>query len=224
MRRLAQSDLGDLVAQGRGAEIYACGDDLVAKVFKPSVRSSVARREFELTRAIHAAGAPAWRVDELVSVDGRPAIIGERIRGVTLADLVGRSIRELPGVVRALVRAQDEISRLDGVDPAVWSYSRGAPPSFDAAQYGPHHLSRLVVCHGDLHISNVMLTEDGRLVVIDWSNAFYGPLVADVANSHKRLRRRLLTHERRPAAWVAKRVAVAAHRRLACRKMGLSRF
>lgn len=224
MLRLDQSALGELVAQSRGAQVFAFGEDRIAKVFRPTVRPSVPLREFELTRAVHAAGAPAWRVDELVSIDGRTAIIGERIRGVTLAALLRRSIRQLPGVVRALVRVQEQISRLDGVDPAVWSHSRGTPPSFDAAQYGPHHLSRVAVCHGDLHISNVMLTEDGRIVVIDWSNAFYGPLVADVANSHKRLRRRLLAHERRPAAWIAKRVALAAHRRLACRKMGLSRF
>jgi aminoglycoside phosphotransferase (APT) family kinase protein len=43
------------------------------------------------------------------------------------------------------------------------------------------HDQRIVICHGDLHPFNVLVAEDSRLTVLDWSTAVLAPAAYDVA-------------------------------------------
>jgi aminoglycoside phosphotransferase (APT) family kinase protein len=156
-----------------------------------------ADREFVATRAIHGAGLPAPAAYELIEVAGRPGIVFERVSGVSLLDATQhrpwaifaavRSAAELhadlhrctapPGLPSLCARIAARIDRSPAPEPE----RRRARARLAALPDGA------VVCHGDFHPGNILLTPRGP-VVIDWSGAGRGPADADLALTSRLLR------------------------------------
>ncbi|MCW2933387.1 MAG: hypothetical protein JWM19_4349 [Actinomycetia bacterium] len=97
-----------------------------------------------------------------------PDIVMERAVGPTMLDFVGRR----PWTVRTQARSLARIHGLVHQVPA-----SGLPlPCFAAIEPGDSD----VLLHRDLHPQNVILTQNGP-VLIDWEGAARGPALADVA-------------------------------------------
>lgn len=142
------------------------------KVYRPSFEA-LAQAEYERTAALFVAGVPCPRVHEIVEVEGRVALVFERLEGPSLLeDLVSRT-RTAEEVGRMLAELHEHIQR---------ATVSGLPDLVDTmAARGVGSLPRgRSVLHGDFHPGNVMHRGD-ELVVIDWSNAHLAPPAADVA-------------------------------------------
>lgn len=184
---------GELVAAGRTSDVYEFGADRVVKVPRPEVPDHWARLEATYTTAIGSLDVPAPTVVDVTEIDGRTAIVFDRIDGPTmwqqmldepdrvveLADELASCHRRIlaagppngvDGLVDRMVRKIGEVSAVSEDDRAeaistVRSMPKGA-----------------ALLHGDLHPGNVLMTSDGP-IAIDWFDASVGHPVADVIRS-----------------------------------------
>jgi len=152
-----------LIAKGRSADIFECGEGKVLRRLRGE--RTVAAEEPIVMQAVRAAGYPVPEVYEVAGGD----MVMERIAGV---DMV-KDIERRPWRARRYgVMLADLHRRLSDipVDASVIEGDR-VPAAYGTPE---------VYVHGDLHPMNVILTEAGP-VVIDWEGARIGPRDADAA-------------------------------------------
>ena len=155
--------LGALIARGRSADIFECGEGKVLRRLRDE--RTVPDHEPLVMRAVRSGGYP---VPEVFEVDGSDMVM-QRIAGVDMVKDIERRpwrTRRYGAMLADLHRRLREIP----VDPAVVEGER-VPVA-----YGPPE----VYVHGDLHPMNVILAEHGP-VVIDWEGSRIGPRDADAA-------------------------------------------
>lgn len=225
LRALAEADLGPLLGSGARSSVYALADGRAVKLFRPSARLNYVGAEFTVTRAVREAGGPAWRVDEIVRFRDRLGIVGERVEGETFTLALQSGRMSLRAALRALLAVHDALIPMTAVAPSTFRERR-----FDrfiaSVAAPPAALERRGVCHGDLSFDNLMIDRDGRTVVVDWSSAFHGPVLADVAIANRAIRGALSRPGSPLRHRLAKHAVVFAHRYAICRRMGwpLMRF
>src|SRR5262249_22238994 len=183
--------------------------DLVARVMpdpvtarKESVIQAVMADSGFSTPVVRLAGGPddglgrAFMVMDRASggpllpgLDGAGAVAAALRQARPVPDVLAATMAELHAIDPKTVREQldgggvlfSEPGMLDFFCDAARSANR--PDLSDAAKFlVDHPLPRAaeVVCHGDLHPFNV-LTDDGRVTVLDWSAALVAPRAYDVA-------------------------------------------
>lgn len=185
--------LGQLLAEGRTAEIYAWEDGWVLKLFRDGYSEGHVQYEARIGRAVYAAGLPVPAIGDIVEVEGRTGLLCERLDGPTMAKVIQsrprtplRCARQL-AELQAKVHAIDKVPKLPSQRERLQSKIQGAQGLSErlraaalSALEGMPDGNRL--CHGDLHPENVVLTAQGA-VVIDWIDATVGNPLADVART-----------------------------------------
>ncbi len=198
--------IGSLIATGRTSDVFAFGADSVVKVLRPEVPPHWSENEATFTAAVHALGLPTPEVRGLTQVEGRPAIIFERIFGPSMwelmidrpndvdalaqqlglvhQDIVASGLPAgLPGAVDRMVAKIDEVEQLGPIDRDAGKELVGNLPSGAA------------LLHGDLHPGNVLMSKSGP-IVIDWFDAAIGHPVTDAVRSSLLLRPSDRPHDR----------------------------
>jgi Ser/Thr protein kinase RdoA (MazF antagonist) len=185
--------LGDVVARGSRSSVHAYGRGAVVKVPKPATPDSWILAEADYVEAVRAAGAPAPALLGIERIFGRPASVWERVHGPSLWEQVverpDRSAdvgRTLADVQLALFELVPPVTLPDQRDRLI-SKIRWSAANLDASlgvalELMPARTGTPRLCHGDLHPSNVILSQDGP-VIVDWFDASRGDRVADVARS-----------------------------------------
>lgn len=143
-------------AQGRACDVFDLGD---GRVLRRRRDGGPAEPEGQVMRWAREHGVP---VPEVLAVEG-PDLVMAKVVGPSLLDPDAQvSPPEVAAALVALHHALDDVP---------------APPGLPVL-HGPG--DRLL--HGDLHPGNVLLGEDGP-VLIDWTNAGAGDRAADVAET-----------------------------------------
>jgi aminoglycoside phosphotransferase (APT) family kinase protein len=185
--------LGDVVARGSRSVVHAYGRGAVVKVPKPGTPASWILSEAEYVEAVRAVGAPAPALLGMEQVFGRPASVWERVDGPSLwqqvIDRPDRSVdvgRRLADIQLALFELVPPVT-LPAQRDRLMSKIRWSAVNVDASlalalDLLPARTRTPRLCHGDLHPSNVIVSEDGP-VIVDWFDASRGDRVADVARS-----------------------------------------
>jgi len=185
--------IGPLVAVGRTSDVYEFGQGSVVKVPRPTVPGHWAAKEAQFTSAVRNLGAPAPRVRDVVRVDGRDAIVFERVGGTSMWDMIvatprlARSLAsELADIHKDILRAGLPAGLAGLVERMCGKIERAEvlpAEERDEAQKLIEHMPRgAALLHGDLHPANVLMAERGP-VVIDWFDTAIGHPVADVVRS-----------------------------------------
>ena len=184
---------GELVAVGRTSDVYAFGEGAVVKIPRPDVPDHWATLEAEFTAAVRAIGVPAPSVSDVIVIDGRHAIVFERVEGRPMWEHMVEEPARIPALARVLAETQRRVlsagppNGLRGkVDRMVMKLN--AVPLFSAGERieAVEMVEALpkgaALLHGDLHPGNVLMTPDGP-IVIDWFDASVGHPVADIVRS-----------------------------------------
>lgn len=185
--------LGPLLATGRTAEVFAHGEDAVAKVLLPGFDGGELNAEERIARIVAGAGAPAPAPLGRIEHEGRPGVLFERVHGDVMVDRMARrplrshheaaELGRLHAAIHAatapdLPPVRDRLADRIDATGGVLSYSIR-----DAAKQRLRVLDdgdRLL--HGDLHPGNVIVGPDGP-VAIDWVDAAVGPPEPDVVRT-----------------------------------------
>jgi len=192
-----EREKGEMISQGRTAEVFTWGENQVLKLFLKGFPAKDAEYEAMVTEAAHKVGLPVPAVQGTVKVDGRRGIIFERVDGpiLTIAMVskpwkffkLTRFMAELHEMIHAC-----EIPGLDSQREELETAIRErAPLQTDQREGLLKMLARLpdgnALCHGDFHPENILMTARGP-IVIDWLTAKRGNPMADVARTSLILR------------------------------------
>ena len=180
-----------LIDSGAEASIYEWGSGRVLRLLTVDDSLEELEQEAAVMRAAHEGGVPVPAVFEVLEVDGRPAMVMERIDGGSMGDaIVARPWKVLQltrrfAEIHAAVHAQAAPHRIERIHEGVRRrYARLPTERAPLRDYGERLLETLPpgesLLHGDFHPLNLLMGPDGP-VVIDWPNATAGPPEADVA-------------------------------------------
>ena len=185
--------LGELLATGRTARVYAVGPDHVLKVFEPSVhRDEIDQEEQDSTRAHELGLTPIRCHGRVVLDDGRTALELDRVDGEALTTVAEQNPLRIRSVARTLARVHAQVHAVRTSEfPDVRELAArlvDAPPlsalTPDEKQQLREHVRALPdddsVLHLDFHPLNVFQHHGGH-AVIDWQTTCHGPAAADVA-------------------------------------------
>ena len=184
--------LDRIIAVRTGKTIYRDGDRVI-KVFDSDYSKADILNEALNQARIEETGLAIPKVLEVTMVDGKWAIVTEYIEGKTMAELV----KENPG------KFDEYLDRF--VDLQLLVHSKKAPlltklkdkmnrkitqTDLDATtRYELHTRLESMpkhdkVCHGDFNMSNIIVTKDGKLYILDWAHAAIGNASADAAMTY----------------------------------------
>ncbi|MEM7338086.1 MAG: aminoglycoside phosphotransferase family protein [Actinomycetota bacterium] len=185
--------LGSLVGVGRTADVYAYGDDSVVKVLRADIPRHWAALEAQFTAAVHARGLPTPEVRDLTEIDGRPAVVFERIDGPSMwnemaqSDASAAALAKVLGRMHAELQAELAPAELPALAERVAEKTSVAGALNSAERTEAGAIARRLetapaLCHGDLHPGNVLMSSRGP-IMIDWYDAAAGPWIADVVRT-----------------------------------------
>jgi aminoglycoside phosphotransferase (APT) family kinase protein len=207
--------LGELVATGTRARVYAWGRDAVAKVPAASTPEEWIHAEAAYTAAVVGVGAPAPRFLGIEQVNGRAAAIYERVIGPSMWQYVVQHPEAAAHCGTVLAQVQIDLATLippvalprqaDRLSAKIRRATEASNASGAAAPtLVPHRSGAPTLCHGDLHPGNVILSESGP-VLVDWFDASGGDVLADMART---LRLLALDHGHCPSHLAGAEVSV----------------
>lgn len=176
-----------LLGTGREAEVYACGETAVLKLYRPGFGGHQAE-----AAALRSLDGIAPRLLDVVDRDGRTGLVLERFDGPDMLTLLQRRPWRVLGMADALATAHRAVHRV-AAPAGLPDLREVLAARIQEAVLPPDlrdHEIRLLdglpggdrVCHGDYHPGNVLLTA-GRTAVIDWAAAARGVPEADHART-----------------------------------------
>ena len=196
-RQVAIEDL-PLVAHGGQAEIYDYGDGKVLRVAKRPQDFDRIRYEYSVYSILAESGISVPRAYELVTVDGAPAIIMDKVAGSTMMSGIARNPLQLTTRARELARLHLGLRE--------FNVASGLTPTKSKAEFCINHSQILsdhtkqtvlevlkglpdgdALCHGDFHPGNI-ICNGGKNYIIDWVGASRGDFHADMAHTYILLR------------------------------------
>lgn len=189
---------GPLIAAGRTSDVYQYGAGAVVKVPRPGTPEHWSAMEAQFTEAVRALGVPAAEVLGVVEVDDRVSIVFEHIVGPSMwdrmvsgpsdASALGAELARIHHVIHAAGMPADVPGLIERVSGKVREVVEFDEDECDEACLMIERLPcGAALLHGDLHPGNVLMSDDGP-IVIDWFDATIGHPVADVVRSSMLLR------------------------------------
>jgi aminoglycoside phosphotransferase (APT) family kinase protein len=182
-----------LIGAGRTADVYAWGEERILKLFQAWMPTSAVEREFNITRLARQTGVPVPEAEELVEVDGRPGIVFERLHGPSMLQVIEKQPWKSIPLIRQLAELHVRMHTCvlsEGLDSQRTQIERAIGWSKDLTEAEKQiileNLACLpdgnVLCHGDFHPDNVLITAKGP-VIIDWMTGTRGAPLGDVART-----------------------------------------
>ncbi len=183
---------GVLIGRGRTAEVYAWGDGRALKLYYEGWPADEAEREAHKARVVYDSGAAAPAVDGVVTVDGRHGVVYERVDGLSLLNQTTAQPWTLIRSAHLLaeLHAHMHTCRVSGLPSQRTRLEKEIRAAHPLSATLKHEaldaLAQLpdddVLCHGDFHPDNVVMSRRGP-VILDWVTATSGHPLADVART-----------------------------------------
>jgi uncharacterized protein (TIGR02172 family) len=183
---------GKLLGKGMTSEVYEWGRNRVLKLYYEKFSDKWIRREVEIGSAVFESGVSAPAIFDTVVVDGRKGIIFQRISGKSMLKHIDAEPWKLECFSKRMAGFHFNIHKCS---------SEGLPTQKERFEFTinktnniPEQKKKRIleylyslpdgvsVCHGDLHFDNIIVSNQ-NLVAIDWTNAYRGNPLGDVART-----------------------------------------
>jgi len=183
---------GKLIGQGRTSEVFEWGQDRILKLFKKGFPKAAIENEYEISINIYKQLNLSPKVCELIEIDNRNGIIYERINGITMMKVIASKPWKVKKEAQRLARLHKSIQQK--VDFKLSNYKTRLKDNIsktellqgDVKMRLYEYIDELeegnILCHGDFHPDNVIITKDGE-IIIDWMTATQGNPLADIART-----------------------------------------
>ena len=171
--------------------IYRCEGDKVAKVFDNNFSKVDVLNEALNQARVENLGINVPHILEVTTTDnGEWVIASEYIKGHTLSELMKKNPEKKAEYMKKFVELQLEVQKhtcplltkiKDKMNTKIALADLEATTRYElrARLEGLPRDNKL--CHGDLCPSNIIVTDDGKYYVLDWSHATQGCPTADAA-------------------------------------------
>ena len=184
--------LDRVIAVRNNKTVYRDGADCI-KVFDSDYSKADILNEALNQARIEETGIRIPKIKEVLTVDGKWAIVSEYIKGKTLAQLMEEHPEKKHEYLELLVDLQMDVhshtcpllTKLkDKMNRKISAADLDATTRYDLhtrLESMPKHKK---VCHGDFNPSNIIIAEDGTPYILDWSHVTQGNASADVARTY----------------------------------------
>ncbi|WHY92322.1 aminoglycoside phosphotransferase family protein [Neobacillus cucumis] len=185
--------LGKLIGRGNTAEVYEWGENEVIKLFDLQIPESLVDEEYQSNILIQDLQLPSPLVNGKTEIDGKKAIIYEKINGNSLTKQLTRNPFAIQGRAKLFSQLHQQIHKKDGAAlPKQTTYlTRNIQHTNlltpEEKQAICDFLKQLPeghqVCHGDFHPDNILVSKN-QVKVIDWMTAACGNPIGDIARTY----------------------------------------
>ena len=184
--------LDNVIAVRKAKKVYRDGDKCIKVFDKDYSKADVLNEALNKAR-IEETGLNIPKVLEVTTIDGKWAIVSEFIEGVTLAELMEKNPDKLDEYLNVLVDVQLEIQSKtcpllnklkDKMNRKISEADLDATTRYELHSRLEGMPKHNKVCHGDINPSNIIVTNDGKYYIIDWSHATQGNASADAARTY----------------------------------------
>lgn len=184
--------LDNVIAVRKAKKVYRDGDKCIKVFDKDYSKADVLNEALNQAR-IEETGLNIPKVLEVTTIDGKWAIVSEFIEGVTLAELMEKNPDKLDEYLNTLVDVQLEIQSKtcpllnklkDKMNRKISEADLDATTRYELHSHLEGMPKHNKVCHGDINPSNIIVTNDGKYYIIDWSHATQGNASADAARTY----------------------------------------
>ena len=184
--------LDRVIAVRNNKTVYRDGADCI-KVFDSDYSKADILNEALNQARIEETGIRIPKIKEVLTVDGKWAIVSEYIKGKTLAQLMEEHPEKKHEYLELLVDLQMDVhshtcpllTKLkDKMNRKISATDLDATTRYDLhtrLESMPKHNK---VCHVDFNPSNIIIAEDGTPYILDWSHVTQGNASADVARTY----------------------------------------
>ena len=184
--------LDKIIAVRNNKTVYRDGD-LCLKVFGADYSKADVLNEALNQARVEETGLNIPRVREVTVADGIWTIVSDYIAGKTLADLMLEEPDKKDEYLRRFVALQLEMHAKncpqlpklrDKMDRKIAATDFDATTRYDLhtrLDAMPRHTK---LCHGDFDPSNIIITDDDKAYILDWSHATQGNASADAARTY----------------------------------------
>lgn len=184
--------LDNVIAVRKAKKVCRDGDKCIKVFDKDYSKADVLNEALNQAR-IEETGLNIPKVLEVTTIDGKWAIVSEFIEGVTLAELMEKNPDKLDEYLNDLVDVQLEIQSKtcpllnklkDKMNRKISEADLDATTRYELHSRLEGMPKHKKVCHGDINPSNIIVTNDGKYYIIDWSHATQGNASADAARTY----------------------------------------
>jgi hypothetical protein len=183
-----------LLARGGQAEIYEIDEEKVLRVLRNPEDEKYLKAEMSIMHALKAKGKDVPAVYEYLRVNDMPAIVIERIYGMTMLDDIKKNpiklfkqAEKLANLHINIADSSTGLGLLSIKQRAAFLIPRAEMLNADSRAFALKVLEELEegneICHGDFHPGNILIS-NGKYFVIDWFGATSGRKISDIAHTY----------------------------------------
>jgi thiamine kinase len=191
----AVHSLGPELTRGSRSIVHQWGQDAIAKVPLPRTPPGWIRFEAAYATAVYSTGVACPQVLGLEQVNGTEVSVFERVVGPTMWQTILENPTDVAVVAAGhlLGRLHAEILCVGGPISLPSQCTRTKAKLHEAARIHdpryvdlvtiiPADVTATVLCHGDFHPMNIIMSENGP-VIVDWFDASRGRASGDIART-----------------------------------------
>ena len=182
----------NIIALRKNKTIYREGDKCIKLFEKGYSKSDILNEALNQAR-IEETSLNIPRILEVTTIDGCWGIVLEYISGKTLAQLMEENPDKKKEYIEYMVNLQLEVSsqkvplinRLkDKMHRKLNQANIDSTTRYDLQTRLESMPKEYKLCHGDFNLSNIIISDDGKPYIIDWSHVTQGNVCADGARSY----------------------------------------
>jgi thiamine kinase-like enzyme len=184
---------GEVIGKGREAGVLYWGNNRVLKLFYKDFPRELIDYQFKLDALIGKIFPNCPKAFEKIGEKDRIGIVYEYIEGIILTEFMGRKIKTVGKGMRMLAEIHVDMHKCQIKDilsqKNTFTLAINKTDLLDDEQKKEiiKYIEKLPddnkICHGDLHPENLMVSKN-KLYIIDWSNAYSGNPIGDVARTY----------------------------------------
>lgn len=185
-------DLDRVIAVRNNKTVYRDGDDCI-KVFENVYEKNDVLSEALNQACVEKTGLNIPKIRAVTTINGKWAIVSDYIKGKTLDRLMKENPDKKKEYIGKLVELQLEVQsktcpKLNKLKDKMNAKITQAELD-DSVKYELHTRlesmpKHVKLCHGDFNPSNIIVGDDGKDYILDWSHATIGNASADVARTY----------------------------------------
>lgn len=185
-------NLEKVIAVRKAKKVYKSGNDCV-KVFDETYSKADILNEALNQARVEELDINIPKIKAVTMVEGKWAIVTEYVKGETLFDLIKNNPDKRDEYFELFVDIQIGIQKLHC--PLLTKLKDKMTRKIELARISSTTkydlLTRLesmpkgnFLCHGDFNPSNIIISEEGKIYIIDWAHATQGNPCADAARTY----------------------------------------
>lgn len=176
------------IAEGNTAEIFQLDNSRILKLFKTGYSKEVMLHEYHNHQVVSGMLESAPKLYERVEEDDRFGYVMELIKGTNLAELLlnEQTFADAMELFVSIHKAWNKEAPSEVISYKEWMKHtvrnrENASELLDKINQLPEGN---ILCHGDFHPYNILVTNENRAVVIDFANVCRAPKEYDLARTY----------------------------------------